>query len=692
MLKKLQYAILVLSCVCNVWAVKANVEKAFPNIYFYSPLFITHAGDGSNRLFIVEQRGTIQVIVNDPNTSEKTEFLNITDRVNMGASEMGLLGLAFHPDYKENRFLYVNYTYVRYNQTKTRISRFRTSISDSNHVNADSELVLMEFNQPYQNHNGGMLAFGPDGYLYIGVGDGGSGGDPENNAQNLKRLLGKILRIDVDNPVSGSGQYYAIPPDNPLAGNELGYDEKIWTWGMRNPWRFSFDPETGLLYCGDVGQGEYEEVDIIEGGRNYGWKLMEGNHWYHYQDTTGLNLAMPIKEYPHSQGNSITGGYVYHGQNQPELRGAYIYGDFSRGKIWMLRYENGVVVQDELVRSPGINISSFGVDENQELYFCDYGYGWIYRFENVNHVPQPGTLVSPLSGDTLSVLEQQVSFTWHAFSDEDGDTLNYHLHLFNSEIETTIPVGNDTTCSFWASSVLQYDTQYGWAISATDHYANVAYSDTSILTITKKINSAPVASTLVFPANDDTLSFDAETIQFIWSVAQDPDGDSLAYVIHINSATKDTLFSVGGETTFAWFDHDASGQSVVYEWFVVVSDGEFTTESDHVFFVVMPPASTNRERSAFPGTLALYPNYPNPFNPETTLRFFLPNKGLVRLVIYDLQGHLVKELIHQEKQAGFWSHTWDGKNSTGEQASSGIYIAQLIFQGYRQSQRLLLLK
>ena len=222
------------------------------------------------------------------------------------------------------------------------------------------------------------MAFGPDGYLYIATGDGGSGGDPQNNSQNRSNLLGKILRIDVDSPQGGKN--YGIPTDNPFAGNSDGHAEEIYAWGLRNPWRFSFDPETGRLWTGDVGQNRFEEVDIIEKGKNYGWRIMEGFACYNPPsgcDQTGLTL--PVVEYGRDQGASITGGYVYHGGNVPELAGKYIYADFVTGKIWGLTYNSPTDLNNELLLNSGKNIASFGVDSNQELYICSFD-GSIYRF------------------------------------------------------------------------------------------------------------------------------------------------------------------------------------------------------------------------------------------------------------------------------------------------------------------------
>ena len=283
-----------------------------------------------------------------------TPFLDITDRVNAGSNEMGLLGLAFHPDYEQNGFFYVNYTGDGGN---TRISRFQAS---GNFADQNSEKVLLVIDQPYPNHNGGALAFGPDGYLYAGLGDGGSGGDPQKNGQNTNSLLGKILRLDVNN-----GDPYTIPSDNPF-GNE------VWAYGLRNPWRISFDQSTGDLYIGDVGQGAWEEIDYLpagsQGGANFGWSIMEGNHNYDGEPQSGMYL--PVAEYSHAEGGcSVTGGYVYRGAAMPEWNGIYLYGDYCSGKIWALFLSEGKW-QSKVMFETGVLITSFGQDESGEIYLA----------------------------------------------------------------------------------------------------------------------------------------------------------------------------------------------------------------------------------------------------------------------------------------------------------------------------------
>jgi glucose/arabinose dehydrogenase len=334
---------------------------------FNDPLLLTHAGD--ERLFIVEQDGLIWVIEDGQKVQEP--FLDIRHLVSVEPNERGLLGLAFHPNYDETGRFFVNYTNLRGNTT---ISSFFTS-SNRNKADTTSESILLEINQPFSNHNGGGIAFGPDSYLYIGTGDGGSAGDPNGFGQNLNVLLGKMLRLDID-----SQQPYAIPADNPFIDKDgLG---EIWAYGLRNPWRFSFDALTGDLYMGDVGQNAWEEVNFqsadSQGGLNYGWNIMEGSHAFSEGDQTGLTL--PVAEYDHSRGCSITGGVVVRDSQLPGWEGVYLYGDYCSGQIWgLIRDEGGGWTNLSLYES-GVRISSFGLDSSNRVYLVDHG-GKIYRLD-----------------------------------------------------------------------------------------------------------------------------------------------------------------------------------------------------------------------------------------------------------------------------------------------------------------------
>jgi glucose/arabinose dehydrogenase len=369
-----------------------QVQNAFPNLTFTRPVDLQHAGDSSNRLFVVEQAGIIRVFDNSSAATTASTFLDIRLKVDDRENEEGLLGLAFHPDYENNGYFYVNYTAA--SPSRTVIARYQVRAANPDKADSTSEKVMLEFSQPFDNHNGGQVAFGPnDGYLYIASGDGGSGGDPQGNGQNLRTLLGKILRIDVD--TTSSNRQYGIPPDNPFANNTAGNREEIFAYGLRNPWRMSFDLETGRLWSGDVGQGRREEVDIIVKGGNYGWNRMEGNLCYPSGNTSCdmTGLILPVLDYGRTLGASITGGYVYRGSTVPRLAGAYVFADFISGRIWSL-HDKGGSWADTLRLDTALGISSFGVDQQRELYICAFD-GRIYRFtptpSDVDENPLPGT-------------------------------------------------------------------------------------------------------------------------------------------------------------------------------------------------------------------------------------------------------------------------------------------------------------
>jgi len=331
-----------------------------------SPVYVTHAGDGSGRLFVVEQAGVIRIIRNGRLLARP--FLDVRSRVISGG-EMGLLSVAFHPQYASNGRFFVNYT-ANSDSLRTVIAEYR--VSDAPDVAGRAERVLLEIAQPYRNHNGGLNLFGPDGMLYIGMGDGGSGGDPHNNGQRLDTLLGKLLRLDVNGEAP-----YGVPRDNPFVGR-AGARGEIWAYGLRNPWRFSFDRATGRLFLADVGQNRWEEIDLLEKGGNYGWRLMEGAHCFNPEtgcSTTGLIL--PIAEYGRELGCSVTGGYVYRGTRIRDLVGRYLFSDYCTGRLWSLRESGGRWVMEEL-RATGLTVSSFGEDQAGELYVVDHR-GTVYQ-------------------------------------------------------------------------------------------------------------------------------------------------------------------------------------------------------------------------------------------------------------------------------------------------------------------------
>ena len=371
--------LLVLGCVIPLHAQTPRITLEQIAAGLNQPVFLTSAKDGTNRRFIVEQIGRIRLL--QPGSSSSTQFLDISSRV-LFEGERGLLGLAFHPQFSINRRFFVNYT--RRPDGATVIAEYHASAANPNLADATTETVLLTISQPYENHNGGMIEFGPDGYLYIGMGDGGSGNDPENRAQNLTELLGKMLRIDADRPQSP-------PPTNPFFGSISGRGE-IFAYGFRNPWRFSFDRLTGQLYVADVGQDAREEIDIVTSGGNYGWRVFEGTRCTNLgpASCTAPGFIPPIAEYVNTGSSgrcSIIGGYVYRGTQANLPNGAYVYGDYCSGEIFMLKDGVQTVLLDT-----AFEISSFGEDESGEVYVVNLG-GSVYRITNPDKIT-PSTLFS----------------------------------------------------------------------------------------------------------------------------------------------------------------------------------------------------------------------------------------------------------------------------------------------------------
>ncbi|MEO6693936.1 MAG: PQQ-dependent sugar dehydrogenase [Ignavibacteria bacterium] len=385
---KLVFFILLIFSLTSNGNAQYKMVTAFPNMTaaFDNPIELVHAYDGTNRLFVAQQRGLIYVFNNSPTVSTRKTFINLSSKVSSSGSEKGLLGLTFHPNYETNRYFYVNYTFDSAAVPWSRISRYTASSANPDTALLNTESILLTLRQPFDNHNGGKVAFGNDGYLYISFGDGGSGGDPFDNGQSRITLLGKILRINVDTTTATSG--YGIPSSNPYFAHPT-YKKEIYAYGLRNVWKFNFDYPTNRIYAGDVGQNVFEEVDIIEIGKNYGWNKMEGFHCYpdtNICDTAGRGFTRPILEYRHNVGQSITGGHVYRGQYLPGLTGRYVYADYIQGTVWALRYDGINPVTNVLLQDTNFNISAFGTDQNNELYVCRYGSttGRIYKFVNTS--------------------------------------------------------------------------------------------------------------------------------------------------------------------------------------------------------------------------------------------------------------------------------------------------------------------
>jgi len=381
-LKKAALILLLIGIISPTFA-QITYQNAFPNLTFRFPVEIQNSGvPGDDRLFVVEQEGRIKVFNNAPNVTTSSTFLNITNQVNYNAGqEKGLLGLAFHPDYEQNGYFYVYFTDLSGGLVEIVVKRFQVSAGNPNLANVSSgcEVIAFVKNQNNSNHNGGKITFGPDGHLYVSVGDGGGAGDPQNNGQNKNNFFGTILRLDVNASCPG----YAIPPDNPFVGTS-GADE-IYAWGIRNTWKMNFDFNTNLLWAGDVGQNQFEEINLIENGGNYGWDRFEGNGVHSNATPAPANSTFPIYFYNHSQGDrSITGGYVYRGSQisstNPDIYGKYVFADYITGRVWFLDYDPNTGSTNRTLLFSAVNqsgsrvfVSSFGEDINQELYFAGYG-------------------------------------------------------------------------------------------------------------------------------------------------------------------------------------------------------------------------------------------------------------------------------------------------------------------------------
>lgn len=541
-----------------------NFQEAFPNLTFSNPLYLDHAGDGSNRIFVVEQAGRIKVFPNNSSVTTTKIFLDITDRVTSGG-ETGLLGLAFHPNYENNGYFYVNYTAP--SPLRTVVSRFQVSPTNPDSADKNTEQILLTFNQPYSNHNGGCIAFGPDGYLYIATGDGGSGGDPQNNAQNITNLLGKILRIDVDNPQAPLN--YGIPPTNPFADStNTSIRKEIYAYGLRNPWRMSFDPVTGWLWAADVGQSNWEEIDIISNGGNYGWRCYEGNHPY---NTSGCNgtYIFPVWEYSHTLGISVTGGYVYRGQNVPELYGKYIYGDYGSRRVWSLLYDGVNPPSNTQITTAVGSITSFGVDQNNELFLVSFN-GKIYNFI-------PTVIPVELASFTATVVDGKVKLDWY--------------------------------------------------------------------TATETNNSG-----FMIERSQDGVNF------------------------------KD-LYFIGGNGTstqrnvYSYTDNDVTFGVYYYRLKQIDMDG--TVNYLNVVSVDL----------GSPKSFLLEQNFPNPFNPSTTISWQSPESGLQTLKVYDMLGNEVATLLNEYKEAGKHSVEFNADN-----LPSGLYFYKLSVGNFSTVRKMLLMK
>jgi len=507
------------------------LRDQFPSLFFNSPVGLYNAGDGTDRLFVVEQAGYIRVFPNSPAVTSTKTFLDIHDSIVSGGEE-GLLGLAFHPNYELNGYFYVYYS--RNNPNRSVIARFQVSLSNPDSAIRSGQVVILTQLQPegYTNHKGGQIAFGPDGYLYIAFGDGGGGGDPFCNGQNKTTLLAKIARINIDS--TEPGQNYAIPGDNPFV-DSVGLKKEIYTVGMRNPWRFSFDQST--LWVADVGQGSWEEIDTVQNGKNYGWSYMEGFHVYDTTTRCGdyhqATLTPPIWEYGHGGGRcSITGGFVYRGADIPQLTGKYVYGDYCSADIWTLDVGQPSAINARLLGGPAA-ITSFGVDQYNELYLCGQADGKIRKF--VLQPPGATTLVSPANGSTNVSRTPMLVWRTTAWAS------SYRLQVSTDSTFSTTTFDDSTiTDTSMQMGLLGSGVKYFWRVRAKNSGGIGAYATKWNFTT---INDAvpPPTPALLSPPPD---AVDQPTpLTLVWSKS------NLAATYHLQIST---------DSTFATLDFDDS--------------------------------------------------------------------------------------------------------------------------------------
>lgn len=451
---------------------QVTLQNAFPNLTFSNPVALCAARDTSDRIFVVSQDGIIYVFPNRSSVPSTKVFLDISDSIVSGG-ELGLLGLAFHPNYQNNGYFYIYYTVnnsVSGFPYASVVARYSVSPSNSDSAIKNTGVVLMRINQPFSNHKGGQLAFGPDGYLYIGLGDGGSGGDPFGNGQNKSVWLGKILRINVDS--AAAGLQYSIPSDNPFVHDTTtGVKKEIFAYGLRNPWRYSFDHVMGTLWVSDVGQDLWEEVDTIVNGGNYGWNTMEGNHCYNPSsgcDSTGLK--MPLLNYDHNDGRcAVIGGYVYRGQAIPALEGYYIYGDYCAGTVWELNAQIPSPATNTVLLNSGKEISAFGVDKNQELYLVSYGDGEILKFAALP--PAAPILLQPTDG------QSGVSLNPILFWKSTTNASQFHFQVSTDSLFHAIIISDSTAGDTMKQiGTLSYSTNYYWRVNTSNSGGTSLYS------------------------------------------------------------------------------------------------------------------------------------------------------------------------------------------------------------------------
>jgi glucose/arabinose dehydrogenase len=651
-----------------------SLVDAYPNLpNFSNAVEIVKANDGTNRLFVVQQRGLIYVFEDSPTVSQRKLFLDLSSIVSQTGSETGLLGMALHPNYAQNRTFFVCYTTG--SPLRSEVARFQTSAQNPDSAIFSSRQVILTESQPFSNHNGGKIAFGPDGYLYISLGDGGSAGDPGNRAQNRNTILGKLLRIDVNTVQSPLN--YAIPPTNPFVG-QPNVREEIFAWGLRNMWKFSFD-EQGRIWGGDVGQNAWEEINIIVSGGNYGWRKFEGNAVYNAGDPTPPNAIFPIWVYSHSNGDaSITGGYVYRGSRIPALYGKYIYGDYVSRRIWALTYDFRTAATNEFLLQGPQFISSFGEDFNNEILVVGYDStaGRIRRL--VSSTPAPILVVAQSLRNFGSVPAQE----------QKTDTLilrntgNAPLVISSISTQTSVFGVSKTSTTIAPNSS---DTLIiTFSPSAVGNYTD---------TLTIRSNAAPPVIRIPLSGiGDNPLSVEwssftaipnAQGVKLLWETCCEV--NNAGFEVERKQPATDWRvigFVQGRGTTsevqrYSFTDNTAPTGTVLYRLKQNDFNGAFSY-SPIVETVVSAPV-----------TFALYQNYPNPFNPETRIGYRLPIASDVKLELYDVLGRKLATLVNARQDAGSYLISLSTQTLN---LASGTYFYRLQAGSFVETKKMMLMK
>ena len=651
-----------------------SLVDAYPNLpNFANAVEIVKANDGTNRLFVVQQRGLIFVFEDSPTVSTRKTFIDLSSVVSQSGSETGLLGLAFHPNYAQNRKFFVYYTTG--SPLRTEVASLQTSTQNPDSAIASSRQVIFTESQPFSNHNGGKIAFGPDGYLYISLGDGGSAGDPGNRAQNRNTTLGKLLRIDVD--FVQSPLNYGIPPTNPFVG-QPNVREEIFAWGLRNMWKFSFD-EQGRIWGADVGQNAWEEINIIENGGNYGWRKFEGNAVYNASDPTPPNAKFPIWVYPHSSGDaSITGGHVYRGSRIPALYGKYVYGDYVSRRIWALAYDFVNPATNQFLLQGSQLISSFGEDFNNEVLVVGYNStaGRIWR------------LVSSTPAPLLDVIKTLRNFGLVPAQQQKTDTLilrnDGNAPLIISSISTQTSVFSvsktSTTIAAGASDTLFIT----FAPPASGNYAD---------TLQLVSNAAPpVVRIPLSGVGDNPLSVEwssftaiptANSVKLLWETCCEVNNAGFEIERKQPSTEWQMIGFVQGRGTtsevqrYSFNDNAAPTGTVLYRLKQVDFDGVFSY-SPIVEIAIGAPT-----------TFALNQNYPNPFNPETRIGYRLPVASDVKLELFDVLGRKLATLVNARQEAGSYLIALNAQTLN---LASGTYFYRLQAGNFVETKKMMLLK